>query len=101
MTIGLETLAAALLLGGAPGATAAGRAPARPANLPTPAPVPAPPPGPRAGTSVRIVVRTGALTVEQLGRIVPCSRDAVCAVLPSGRHVEGRLEDGRLIVDLP
>jgi hypothetical protein len=101
MLMWLETLAAALLIGAAPGAIAAGRAPTRPAKVPSPAPAPVPPPGPRAGTPVKIVVRVGALSVEQLGRIVPCTRDAICAVLPSGKHVEGRLEDGRLVVELP
>jgi hypothetical protein len=103
----LEALAAAAWLGAAPNARAAGPAPSQPtkphapAKIPTPAPAPVPPPGPRAGTSIKIVVRAGALSVEQVGRIVPCTRDAVCAVLPSGKHVEGRVEDGRLIVELP
>jgi hypothetical protein len=46
-------------------------------------------------------MRAGALSVEQSGRAVPCPRGRACAVLPSGRRVEGRLEDGRILVELP
>ncbi|MES1206114.1 MAG: hypothetical protein ABUS79_09275 [Pseudomonadota bacterium] len=54
-----------------------------------------------AGTPVRIVARVGSLTVAEVGRIVPCVRDAVCAVTPAGKHVEGRLEGGALVVEVP
>jgi hypothetical protein len=36
-----------------------------------------------------------------VGRLVPCSRGVACAVVPTGKHVEGRLEDGTLIVETP
>jgi hypothetical protein len=60
---------------------------------------PAGPAGPAVGTRVRILVRVGSLVVEEVGRLVPCSRGLACAVVPSGKHVEGRLEDGTLVVE--
>lgn len=58
-------------------------------------------PGPRAGESVKVVIVSGSLAIEQVGRVVPCGRGHVCAVLPSGKHIEGTLVDGRLKVELP
>jgi hypothetical protein len=57
--------------------------------------------GPRPGTALPVVLRSGALSVEQQGRAVPCARGRACAVLPSGRRVEGRLADGRILVEVP
>ncbi len=57
--------------------------------------------GPRPGTALAVLLRAGALTIEQEGRAAPCARGRACAVLPSGRRVEGRLADGRLLVELP
>ena len=57
--------------------------------------------GPRVGEPVAVVLRLGALSVEQPGRSVPCARDRACALLPSGRRVEGHLADGRLLVEAP
>ena len=57
--------------------------------------------GPRAGQAVAVLIRLGALTVEQPGRAVACLRGRACAVLPSGRKVEGRLADGRILVEVP
>jgi len=57
--------------------------------------------GPRHGQPVAVLIRVGALTIEQPGRAVPCSRGRACAVLPSGRRVEGRLADGRILVEVP
>ena len=57
--------------------------------------------GPAPGALVAVRIRSGALTVEQSGRAVPCARGLACALLPSGRRVEGRLTDGRLLVELP
>jgi flagella basal body P-ring formation protein FlgA len=54
-----------------------------------------------AGEPVKVVVITGALAVEMQGRAVPCGSRRTCVVLPSGRHVEGRLENGRLLVEVP
>lgn len=57
--------------------------------------------GPQPGDPITVTLRSGALVVEQPGRAVPCSRGRVCASLPSGRRVEGRLQDGRLLVEVP
>jgi hypothetical protein len=54
-----------------------------------------------AGGAVRVVVRSGLVVLEQTGRFVPCGAGRACAVLPSGKHVEGRLEDGRVVVEVP
>jgi hypothetical protein len=54
-----------------------------------------------AGDPVKIVVAAGAVSIETQGRRIPCSPSRACAVLPSGRHVEGRMDDrGRLIVEV-
>ena len=58
-------------------------------------------PGPRAGQPIKILIVSAALAVEQIGRAVACGRDSSCAVLPSGKHVEGTFADGRLTVRLP
>ncbi|MES1172622.1 MAG: hypothetical protein ABUL77_05255 [Bacteroidota bacterium] len=58
-------------------------------------------PGPRPGEPVKVLIVAGALVVEQIGRAVSCGRGATCAVLPSGKHVEGTLVDGRLLVRTP
>jgi flagella basal body P-ring formation protein FlgA len=57
--------------------------------------------GPAAGEAVTVRVTVGALSVEQPGRVVPCQRGRACARLDSGRRVEGRFEDGRLLVETP
>jgi hypothetical protein len=57
--------------------------------------------GPAAGAPIRVVVRAGALAVTQAGRVVPCGRGRTCAVLPSGKHVEGTFADDTLVVELP
>ena len=57
-------------------------------------------PGPRAGESVKVVLIAGGMAIEQTGRAVPCARNHTCAVLPSGKHVDGALVDGRLMVQL-
>jgi hypothetical protein len=54
-----------------------------------------------AGDTVKVLVQSGALAVETTGRLVACGRDKSCAVLASGKHVEGRLTEGRLMVVLP
>lgn len=56
---------------------------------------------PAAGETVKVVVHTGTLMVETTGRSVACGRGRACAVLPSGRHVEGRMVDGQLLVEVP
>ena len=57
--------------------------------------------GPRPGESVMVVARAGALTVESTARAVPCRRGRACAVLPSGRRVEGAWHGGRIDLDSP
>lgn len=57
--------------------------------------------GPPPGAPVTVVVRAGALAVAQPGRAVACGRERACAVLPSGRRVEGRVQDGALWVEAP
>lgn len=57
--------------------------------------------GPLPGQPVAVVIRAGAVTLEQTGRAVACPRDRACAVLPSGRRVEGVLDGGRLLVEAP
>jgi hypothetical protein len=52
----------------------------------------------RLGEMVKVVVVSGALMIEQTGRGAPCVRGRSCAVLSSGRQVEGELVDGRLVV---
>lgn len=58
-------------------------------------------PGLRAGETVKILIVSGALTIEQIGHALPCTRGRSCAVLPSGKRVEGTLVDGRLMVQMP
>lgn len=55
----------------------------------------------RPGDTVKILVVSGSLAVEQTGRATPCARGRSCAQLPSGKHVEGDLINGRLVVALP
>jgi hypothetical protein len=55
----------------------------------------------RPGEAVKVLVVNGALVIEQSGRAVPCVRGRACAVLISGKQVEGSLIDGRLVVQTP
>jgi hypothetical protein len=57
--------------------------------------------GPAPGAPVTVRLRLGALSVDQPGRALPCPRDRACALLPSGRRVEGRYQDGHLLVETP
>jgi hypothetical protein len=57
--------------------------------------------GAAPGSTVKVLVKTGSLQIAQSGRIVPCGRGRTCAVMPSGKHVEGSLVEGRLIVEAP
>jgi hypothetical protein len=54
-----------------------------------------------AGATVRVVVRSGLVQLEQSGRYVPCGAGRGCAVLPSGKHVEGHLDGNVLVVEVP
>jgi hypothetical protein len=57
--------------------------------------------GARPGEAVAVVLRAGALSVEQQGRAVACRRGRVCALLPSGRRVEGVWHEGRIVLGSP
>jgi hypothetical protein len=50
---------------------------------------------------VEVVVRAGDLEITREARAVPCVRGRACALLPGGRRVEGRLLDGRILVEVP
>jgi len=57
------------------------------------------------GTAVRIVVYTGALSLEMNGQIARCvdvgASERTCAMLPSGKRIEGQYENGVLLVEQP
>ena len=57
--------------------------------------------GPKPGESIEVIVRSGSLRIVQTGRIVGCGRNRACALMPSGKHVEGQLVEGRLLVEAP
>lgn len=57
--------------------------------------------GPRPGEPVRVRLTTGEVAVEVEARALPCARGRGCALLPSGRRVEGTLDGTRLLVELP
>jgi len=57
--------------------------------------------GPRPGDALTVVLRIGNLRAEQAGRAVPCPRGRACALLPSGRRVEGTWTAGQLRVETP
>lgn len=55
-----------------------------------------------AGESVKVLIASGAVAIEAQGRRIACLRNRACAVLATGKHVEGRWDErGRLIVELP
>jgi hypothetical protein len=57
--------------------------------------------GPLPGEPITVVVRAGSVELAAAARAVGCARGKACAVLPSGRRVEGRLEAGRLVLETP
>ncbi|MFL5262360.1 MAG: hypothetical protein ACJ79L_08155 [Anaeromyxobacteraceae bacterium] len=57
--------------------------------------------GPRPGEPVAVVLRAGGLEISQQGKALPCRRGRACALLPSGRRVEGVLAAGRLVLEQP
>jgi hypothetical protein len=57
--------------------------------------------GARPGEPVAVVLRAGALRVEQRGQAVACRRGRACALLPTGRRVEGAWHDGRIFLEPP
>lgn len=56
--------------------------------------------GPKAGDKVTVVLKSGAITLVQEARLAPCIPGRSCAVLPTGRRVEGQLVEGRLVVEV-
>lgn len=58
-------------------------------------------PGPALGAPITVLARAGSVTLEQSGRVAPCALNRACALLPSGRRVEGHLEAGQLVVENP
>lgn len=57
--------------------------------------------GPRPGASVPVVVSRGGFTVETAGTLVACSGGRSCALLPSGKRLEGTVRDGKFHVEAP
>ncbi|MGC4120552.1 MAG: hypothetical protein QM765_39430 [Myxococcales bacterium] len=57
--------------------------------------------GPSLGKPIAVLARSGAISVVQEGRTVPCSGGQVCAQLPTGKRVAGRYEGGQLVVEIP
>jgi hypothetical protein len=55
--------------------------------------------GPKPGEPVRVVLRTAGIEIAQDGRAASCRRGRACALLPSGRRVEGSFLDGVLVID--
>ena len=55
---------------------------------------------PQLGASIQVVIRSGGLSIEQTGRIASCDRDQVCAVLPTGKRIAGKIVAGHLEVTL-
>jgi hypothetical protein len=53
-----------------------------------------------AGSKIQIELHDGSLRIATSGRVVPCSRGKSCALLESGKHVEGLFRGGVLIVEV-
>jgi hypothetical protein len=57
--------------------------------------------GPAPGDAVAVRLRVGDVEAEQAGRALPCARGRACALLPSGRRVEGAWDGARILVEIP
>ncbi len=55
--------------------------------------------GAAPGEPLKVILRSGSLSVEAWGRAVGCGRGRSCATLPSGKRVEGRMEANALVVE--
>lgn len=53
----------------------------------------------RPGSAVEVDVVASGIRISQRGRAVPCVPGRACAVLPSGRRVEGNLVAGRIVLE--
>lgn len=62
-------------------------------------------PGLTPGTPVRVMLRAGALSLEENGLISRCNDTSrfehACATVASGKRVEGRYENGVILVEAP
>lgn len=56
------------------------------------------PSAPAPGEPIAVVLQRGPVEVALEGTAVPCPRGKACAQLPSGRRVEGRFIEKRLVV---
>ena len=57
--------------------------------------------GPAPGEPITVVLLADGLELSREGRALPCTPGRACALLPGGRRVEGRYEDGRLLLETP
>lgn len=57
--------------------------------------------GPMPGESTAVVIQSGPIRVERVGRTVACGPSKACAVLENGSRMEGKWENGRIQVVLP
>jgi hypothetical protein len=57
--------------------------------------------GPAIGSPVKVLARSGSLAISQSGRVISCGRGRSCAILPTGKHVEGTYEGDVLVVVVP
>jgi hypothetical protein len=57
--------------------------------------------GPLPGEAVSVSLQLGALRVDEVARATPCRAGRACAILPSGRRVEGIWHDGRIVIESP
>jgi flagella basal body P-ring formation protein FlgA len=55
----------------------------------------------QTGQTVRVVIRSGGLSLTQSGRLIACAQGRACAQLPSGRRVEGRRSGNELVLEMP
>lgn len=54
------------------------------------------------GDPIKVRFISGSVAIETDGRRTQCLRTRDCAILSSGKHVEGRIDDdGRLVVEVP
>jgi len=55
---------------------------------------------PKLGSTIGITLVAGAIQIEDTGRVVPCSPDRVCVLLPSGKRLDGQMKNGRVWVEV-
>jgi flagella basal body P-ring formation protein FlgA len=56
---------------------------------------------PKVGTQISVTIVAGGVTVEEAARVLPCVPDRVCVMLPSGKRLDGTMQDGHLLVEAP